>query len=77
MKIYCIADNQETEMGFKLVGCDGITLNDNAQIVNKLEEIVNNKDYGVLIITSKIYSQSKEKIDSIRQNKKLPLIAII
>ena len=77
MKIYCIVDNLETEVGVKLAGGDGIILNDEAEIINKIDEVVENSSIGVLVVTKNIYDLAREKIDGIRLNKKLPLIAII
>ena len=77
MKMYCIADTSEFEVGFKLAGCDGICLNDPKSIEKKIDEITENKDIGVLVLSKKVYEMSKQKIDFIRLNKKLPLVAII
>ena len=77
MRIYCIADNQETEVGLKLAGCDGVTLNDETQILNKIDEVIEDESVGVLLITNNIYNLAKKQIDGIRLNKKIPLIAII
>lgn len=77
MRIYCISDTPEVEVGLKLAGCDGICLAESSEIENKIDEIIKNKDLGVLVITKKIYEKSKEKVDFIRSNKNLPLIAII
>ena len=77
MKMYCIADTSEVEVGFKLAGCDGICLEDITAIENKIDEILESGKFGVLVVTKKVYEKSKEKIDFIRLNKKLPLVAII
>lgn len=77
MKIFVIADNQETEVGLKLAGCDGITLEKEEEIIKKIDEVMQDTEIGVLVITKNIYKLSKEKIDYIRLNKKLPLITII
>ncbi len=77
MKMYCIADKAETEVGFKLAGCDGISLVDKDEIDEKIEEIIKNTEIGVLIITNTVYNIAKEKIDYIRLNKRLPLVTII
>ena len=77
MKMYCIADKAEIEVGLKLAGCDGITAVDKQNIDQKIDEIVRNSDIGVLVITNKVYELAKEKIDYIRLNRKLPLVTII
>lgn len=77
MKIYCITDNSDIEVGLKLAGCDGITIRENDNLSEKIDEVVGNKEIGILIVSQNIYRQEKEKIDDIRINKKLPLITII
>ena len=77
MKIYCITENNDLEVGLKLAGCDGITLQENDNMEEKIDEVVKNKEIGILVVSNEIYKKSKEKIDDIRINKKLPLITII
>lgn len=77
MKIYCITDTNELEVGLKLAGCDGITLQENDNIEEKINEIIKNKEIGIVVISKKIYEKAKEEIDDVRLNKKLPLITII
>ena len=77
MKMYCIADKSEIEVGLKLAGCDGISLVDKEDIDKKIDEVVKNTEIGVLIVTNYVYQLAKEKIDYIRLNKKLPLVTII
>lgn len=77
MKIYCITDNTDLEVGLKLAGCDGITIQEYDEVVKKIDEIMKNKEIGILVVSRKIYEMAKEKIDYIRLNKNLPLITII
>lgn len=77
MKIFCLADSQELEIGFKLAGCEAATLEDNKEIEEKIDEIIKNENIGIFVISKNVYNKSKEKIDNIRLNKKLPLITII
>lgn len=77
MKIYCITDNQELEVGLKLAGCEAITLKEKIEIEKKINEITKNENIGVLVISKSIYTELKEKIDKIRISHKLPLITII
>ena len=77
MKIYCISDSQELEVGLKLAGCDGITCDKVDEVEHKIDEIVENNEYGILIITKNIYEKVKDKVDKLRQIEKLPLITVI
>ena len=77
MKIYCITDNQELEVGLKLAGCEAITLKEKIEIEKKINEITKNENIGILVISKSIYTELKEKIDKIWISHKLPLITII
>ena len=77
MKIYCITDNQELEVGLKLAGCEAITLKEKIEIEKRINEITKNENIGILVISKSIYTELKEKIDKIRISHKLPLIKII
>ena len=77
MKIFCITDNQELEVGLKLAGCEAITLKEKIEIEKRINEITKNENIGILVISKSIYTELKEKIDKIRISHKLPLITII
>ena len=77
MKIYCITENNDLYIGLKLAGCDGITVKENDDIEEKIDEIIQNKEIGILVVSKTIYEENSEKIDYIRLNKKTPLITII
>ncbi len=77
MKIYCITENNDLYIGLKLAGCDGITVKENDDIEEKIDEIIQNKEIGILVVSKPIYEEYSEKIDYIRLNKKTPLITII
>lgn len=77
MKLFCISDDQDIEVGLKLSGIEGVTLKDKQEIENKIEEITNRKDIGILVITQNIYKKVKDKIEDVQKNKILPLIVKI
>lgn len=77
MKIYCITDDQELEVGLKLAGCEAITLKENFEIEKKINEVIKNENIGILVLSKGIYDKLKEKIDKIRMINKLPLITVI
>ena len=77
MKIFCLTDDQELEVGLKLAGCDAISLKETNEIEEKIDEIIKNPNIGILVINQGIYNKLKDQIDKIREINKLPLIAII
>ena len=77
MRIFAISDNADFEVGMKLAGADSISLNNEEEINKKIDEILQVKDIGILVVSVKIYDMAKDRIDDIRLNKRLPLITII
>lgn len=77
MKIFCITDDQELEVGLKLAGCEAITLKENSEIEKKIDEVLKNANIGILVLNKSIYTRLKERIDKIRITTKLPLITVI
>lgn len=77
MKIYCITENSDLEVGLKLAGCEGITIQQDDNIEEKIEKVLQNKNIGILVISKGIYEKAQDMINNIKLNKKFPLITII
>ena len=59
MKIYCITENPDIEIGLKLAGCQGITIKENDSIEDKIKQVIENKEIGILVI--RVYMKKKQK----------------
>ncbi len=77
MKMFCISDDLDIAVGLKLTGIKSVILDEKSKIDEKIDEIVKDDSIGILIITNNIYQISNEKIDYIKNNRKLPLIVQI
>ena len=77
MKIYCITESSDLEIGLKLAGCEGITINEDEKIERQIDLVLQNKEIGILVISRGIYEKARDRIDSIKLNRKLPLVTII
>ena len=77
MKIYCITENSDLEVGLKLAGCEGITIQQDDNIEEKIEKVLQNKNIGILVISKGIYEKAQDMINNIKLNKRFPLITII
>ena len=77
MKIYCISDSIETALGLKLSGAESSVLSEKSEIDKTIDRILENPEIGILVVTNGVYNLSKEKLDYIRENKRIPLIVRI
>lgn len=63
--------------GLRLTGVKSIVLINKEDIEHEIENVVKDKEIGILIVTEKIYDLASEKLDYIKNNKNLPLIVKI
>lgn len=77
MKIFCISDSLETAVGLKLSGVESSILDDKEKIDNKIDDILQNPEIGILVVTDNVYNMSKEKLDEIKEFRRIPLIVKI
>lgn len=77
MKMYCISHNIETAVGLKLTGAKTIVVQEKATSDAEIEKVMQDDTIGILVFTDKIYEFSKEKLDFIKQNRKIPLLVQI
>lgn len=73
MKIACIGDRLSL-LGIGLAGVKKVTyIEGNKDAKEKLQEIANSKDYGLIIITSDVYKEIEETIKAIEVSNALPV----
>lgn len=77
MKIFGLSHSRDLAVGLRLSGIETICLEQKEDIIKNLEDIKKRKDVGILVITDTIYNMSKEEIDNMKVNVKLPLIVQI
>jgi vacuolar-type H+-ATPase subunit F/Vma7 len=77
MKIYGICDNIELAIGLKLSGIEVDVITKKAEMINQIKKKSNDKNIGILVINETIYDLAKDEVDTIRKNKKTPLIVVI
>lgn len=74
MKTYLLSDNRDTLVGFKFAGIQGEVIQSKDELLDTLENLRNNKEIGIILITEKLSMQIPEKIRQYKLGKKGPLI---
>lgn len=77
MKIFLISDNIDTYTGMRLAGVDGVVVHEKQVLSDKLDQVLADKDLGILLITEKLSREFPEVINDIKLNRKLPLVVEI
>lgn len=62
MKSYIISDNSETLVGMRLAGISGVMLSTEAEIVEKIDSLIDDPEVGIIMVTAGIMSMAKEAI---------------
>ena len=53
MKMYLISDNVDTLTGMRLAGVDGIVVHEREELRTAIENAMNDKSIGVILLTEK------------------------
>ena len=74
MKMFLISDNIDTYTGMCLAGVEGVVVHEREELRRALEEAVEHKEYGIILLTEKFGKEFPDIIDDIRLNHRLPLL---
>lgn len=77
MRSYLICDNQDTLIGMRLAGIEGVIVGTKEEILDVLKKILSDANIGIVIITEKILSMAEEEIMKIKLEREYPLITAI
>lgn len=77
MQFYTISDNIDTQMGLRLSGIDGVVVHEKQEVEKALNDAMQNKDIGVILITEKLVSLCPNLVYDIKLNRPIPLIVEI
>ena len=74
MKMYCISQDIDTVVGLRLTGIQTAVVSEKEEVDSEIEQVLQDENIGILIVTKAIYEMAQSKLDEIRKNRKLPLI---
>jgi V/A-type H+-transporting ATPase subunit F len=75
-KVIVIGDRYSVAL-FKMLGTEGLIIEDPLNIENYLKEIKRREDVDLVLITKDIYDPVREKVDNFILSQKRPLVGII
>lgn len=74
MRMFLISDNVDTLTGMRLAGIDGIVVHEKQEIKQALDEVLSQKDIGIILMTEKLGKEIPEIVDDIKLNRTFPLL---
>lgn len=77
MRSYLICDNQDTLIGMRLAGIEGVIVGTKEELLGMLKKILSDSSIGIVIITEKILTMAEEEIMKIKLEREYPLITAI
>ena len=77
MKYYLISDNVDTLVGMRLAGIKGVTVHEEKEVNDALENAMNMEDVAVILITEKLVKLCPDLVYDLKLHRKKPLIVEI
>ena len=77
MKMYLISDNVDTYTGMRLAGVDGVVVHERGELYEALQNVIKDKEVGIVLLTEKFGREFPEIIDDILLKRKMPLLVEI
>ena len=74
MRMFLISDNVDTLTGMRLAGIDGVVVHETQEIKQALDEVLSQKDIGIILMTEKLGKEIPEIVDDIKLNRTFPLL---
>ena len=75
--MYLISDNVDTYTGMRLAGVDGVVVHEREELYQALQDALQDKTVGIVLITEKLGREFPDMIDQFRLERKMPLLVEI
>ena len=77
MKVFCISDNIDTQMGMRLAGIETVVLHQREEVIAKLAELIQDKEIAIILLTTIIVNLCPDVISNYKLELKSPLLVEI
>lgn len=77
MRMVCVSKDNDIAVGLRLAGVQSFFIRDDIEIKQKIKELSEDTDVGIINVTEEVYEIAKEELDYITNSKELPLIVKI
>lgn len=73
MKMFVFSDNNDTYVGLRLAGVDGVVVHTREELAPKLAELLAGDEYGVILVTEKLHREADDLISGAMAERTRPL----
>lgn len=77
MRMVCISRSNDIAIGLRLAGVESFFIRDEQKIKEKIKELSEDADVGIINVTEDVYEMARGELEKISKEKKLPLIVKI
>lgn len=74
MQLYCLSDDQDTLVGMRLAGIDGMLITQTDALEQALSDVTNDPDIGIVLITHSLADLDRQRVEDIKLHCSRPLI---
>lgn len=74
MTFYLISDNNDTYIGMRMAGIDGVVVHEEEEVKAELQKACKDPDIGVVLITHKLHELCRSMIYDMKLRLNRPLI---
>ena len=71
--MFCISESLDISLGLRLSGIEYAVLEEKDKVLAKINELIKNKDYGIIILTDKIYKLVSDEVEELEDKINIPL----
>lgn len=75
--MYLISYNVDTYTGMRLAGVDGVVVHEREELYDALQDALQDKTVGIVLLTEKLGREFPDMIDQFRLERKMPLLVEI
>ena len=77
MRMFVISDNNDTRVGMRLAGIEGVVVHEYEEVAQELEKVTAGESIGIVLMTKKLITLCRDLVYDIKLNRRRPLIVEI
>ena len=72
-----VVGNEEESLGFSLAGIEGVVVDDELMFVEKMQQLLEDSDIGVIAVVDRYFSLFSERFSEVIKKQAVPAVVFI